>query len=174
MSLIKCSECGNNVSDKAQSCPSCGCPIDIITKTLTEQQIDEANEVELIQCPECKFAVEKNEESCHECGYPFEVHSSENVNQVPSQTNEIKPKPRPPVGTYDIPTGLYMLTGILAFPLGTGLSIGFNMRAKSLIKNGEYNAAIKHIKMSKVMCWILVVPCIIALLFLLFVAGKIA
>ena len=27
MALIKCPECGNTVSDKAMSCPQCGCPI---------------------------------------------------------------------------------------------------------------------------------------------------
>lgn len=30
MSLIICSECGNNVSEFADKCPNCGCPIDII------------------------------------------------------------------------------------------------------------------------------------------------
>lgn len=28
MALIKCNECGREVSDKAQSCPGCGAPID--------------------------------------------------------------------------------------------------------------------------------------------------
>lgn len=28
MALIKCSECGNEVSDKAKACPNCGCPIE--------------------------------------------------------------------------------------------------------------------------------------------------
>ena len=28
MSLIKCSECGKEVSDKAKTCPNCGNPID--------------------------------------------------------------------------------------------------------------------------------------------------
>ena len=28
MSLIKCPECGKEISDKAKSCPGCGCPID--------------------------------------------------------------------------------------------------------------------------------------------------
>ncbi len=28
MMLIKCSECQKEVSDKAQSCPNCGCPIE--------------------------------------------------------------------------------------------------------------------------------------------------
>lgn len=28
MALIKCTECGKEISDKAQSCPNCGCPIE--------------------------------------------------------------------------------------------------------------------------------------------------
>ena len=27
MALIKCSECGREISDKAVSCPGCGCPV---------------------------------------------------------------------------------------------------------------------------------------------------
>ena len=30
MALIKCTECGNMVSDKADRCPHCGCPVSII------------------------------------------------------------------------------------------------------------------------------------------------
>lgn len=29
MALIKCSDCGTNVSEKASACPKCGCPIEI-------------------------------------------------------------------------------------------------------------------------------------------------
>ncbi len=32
MSMIKCTECGNEISDKAASCPHCGCPMDEIKK----------------------------------------------------------------------------------------------------------------------------------------------
>lgn len=28
MALIKCNECGHTISDKAESCPNCGCPIE--------------------------------------------------------------------------------------------------------------------------------------------------
>lgn len=28
MALIKCTECGKEVSDKASACPNCGCPIE--------------------------------------------------------------------------------------------------------------------------------------------------
>jgi DNA-directed RNA polymerase subunit RPC12/RpoP len=29
MAMIKCSECGKDISDKAQTCPNCGCPISV-------------------------------------------------------------------------------------------------------------------------------------------------
>ena len=32
MAIIKCLECGNDVSDKAQYCPNCGCPINAVSK----------------------------------------------------------------------------------------------------------------------------------------------
>lgn len=28
MAMIKCPECGKKISDKAEACPNCGCPID--------------------------------------------------------------------------------------------------------------------------------------------------
>lgn len=31
MALIKCSECGREISDKAVSCPGCGCPVEVAT-----------------------------------------------------------------------------------------------------------------------------------------------
>ncbi len=30
MALIKCSECGREISDKAAACPFCGCPVHLI------------------------------------------------------------------------------------------------------------------------------------------------
>ena len=35
MALITCPECGHQVSDKANTCPNCGCPTDVI---LADQQ----------------------------------------------------------------------------------------------------------------------------------------
>ena len=40
MALIKCNECGHEVSDKAQSCPNCGCPIESLGAT-QEELMDE-------------------------------------------------------------------------------------------------------------------------------------
>ena len=53
MALIKCSECGNEISSSAQTCPHCGIKI--------------KNE----KCPECGAKLKGDESSCPECGYPL-------------------------------------------------------------------------------------------------------
>lgn len=56
MALIKCPECGKEISDKAEKCPHCG-------KILQTKQKN-------IICPECKEILNENEKVCHKCGYP--------------------------------------------------------------------------------------------------------
>ncbi len=55
MALIKCSECGKSISDKAKACPNCGNPV----------------EKELI-CSECGEIISKNDNVCKKCGCPVE------------------------------------------------------------------------------------------------------
>lgn len=55
MALINCPECKNTVSDKAVSCPKCGCPIN-------NRQPDP------FVCLECKGSIPANEETCPHCG----------------------------------------------------------------------------------------------------------
>lgn len=38
MALIKCSECGSDVSEKALECPKCGCPIELTVKDVNENK----------------------------------------------------------------------------------------------------------------------------------------
>lgn len=38
MSLIKCPECNKEISDKADSCPNCGFPIDKIKKNIVNEE----------------------------------------------------------------------------------------------------------------------------------------
>lgn len=40
MALIKCSECSNEVSDKAESCPKCGAPISVAGKIISDAGLD--------------------------------------------------------------------------------------------------------------------------------------
>lgn len=45
MALIKCPECGKEISDKAVSCPQCGCPIIIHSaKDIKESDISEVTD----------------------------------------------------------------------------------------------------------------------------------
>lgn len=55
MALIKCSECGAEMSDKAKACPKCKAP----------------NEELKIECPECGEKVKADSKVCPECGYVF-------------------------------------------------------------------------------------------------------
>lgn len=53
MALIKCSECGEKVSDKAKECPKCGCPI---TDDMWERKCDSCGDIIPAgkqKCPHC-------------------------------------------------------------------------------------------------------------------------
>lgn len=54
MALIKCKECGQEVSSKASSCPNCGCPI-------------EKGRI----CNECGQSVSSTDKVCPNCGNPL-------------------------------------------------------------------------------------------------------
>lgn len=43
MALIKCPECGREISDKAASCPGCGCPVSNSSVTGEDKPINELN-----------------------------------------------------------------------------------------------------------------------------------
>ena len=58
MSLIKCKECGKEISDTATCCVHCGCPI--IKETI---------------CPECKKTIPNQETVCPNCGFQLEGKS---------------------------------------------------------------------------------------------------
>lgn len=51
MALIKCEECGQMVSDKASTCPHCGCPVKVP-----------------MVCPECGQTVDLGDSFCNHCG----------------------------------------------------------------------------------------------------------
>lgn len=42
MALIKCPECGKEMSDQAISCPNCGCPIEVVKKEIESKRLKDA------------------------------------------------------------------------------------------------------------------------------------
>lgn len=57
MAIIKCPECGHQVSDQAKTCPSCG--IEIYGKVM--------------RCPDCGDIVFNNQELCPNCHHPLQA-----------------------------------------------------------------------------------------------------
>lgn len=58
MALIKCPECGKEISDKAESCPCCGAPIKMKNKKFC-QHCGEQIDIECVVCPKCGKQVDK-------------------------------------------------------------------------------------------------------------------
>ena len=61
MALIKCKECGSEISSTAKSCPHCGYKND--------------NKV----CPECGSDVGTKEKVCSSCGFPLQKKNTQNI-----------------------------------------------------------------------------------------------
>lgn len=40
MALIKCVECGKEISDKAIACTNCGCPVSATIKNMNETKVE--------------------------------------------------------------------------------------------------------------------------------------
>lgn len=61
MALIKCNECGKEISSSAKTCPHCGIKISLST------------------CPECGKKLKGDETTCPECGYPVGKKTANNI-----------------------------------------------------------------------------------------------
>lgn len=61
MALIKCKECGEEISSTAKSCPHCGYKNDVNV------------------CPECGKRVKDSDEICSHCGFPLVKKKANNV-----------------------------------------------------------------------------------------------
>ena len=61
MALIKCVECGKEVSSSAKVCPHCGIKLN------------------LSSCPECGARLKGDETVCPDCGYPIKNKTTSNV-----------------------------------------------------------------------------------------------
>ena len=72
MAMIKCNECGKEMSDLAEKCPSCGCP----------------NRPKKV-CPECNESMDSSATVCQKCGYVFKTTVSGNGSVNPAAKSKI-------------------------------------------------------------------------------------
>ena len=73
MALIKCNECGKEISDKAKTCIHCGCPI--------EQEI---------KCVECGCILNGKDKICKKCGCPInnkKISNNFSLNNLQNEKN---------------------------------------------------------------------------------------
>lgn len=81
MALIKCPECEKEISDKANACPNCGCPSDIIEEKIKLQKIEDAKPKMVKACSCCggiiwnKNTIGYQENYCLECNERNIPHS---------------------------------------------------------------------------------------------------
>lgn len=115
MSLIKCPECGKEISDKASACPNCGCPASEWKEKANEIEEDEAGEkakkneeeLEKFFCNECRTQNEIGADYCIFCGNRL-------ISLSELKTNVLNEKRKEPKSPYTIcpECGEYNPTGV--------------------------------------------------------------
>ena len=86
MALIKCPECGKEISDAAVKCPNCGYPV----KAEQKKKEKENKTQKLVECPECHNMVESQYKTCPCCGYTLKGESEIAVEKIKSTWNNKK------------------------------------------------------------------------------------
>jgi hypothetical protein len=86
MALIKCLECGREISDKATDCPCCGYPLSESAPRSVSHVVHEAGQ--LIGCPDCGSKVSNRAMSCPSCGCPISSGPTTLANPGRVQTTE--------------------------------------------------------------------------------------
>lgn len=65
MALVKCSECGKEISDKAKKCPHCGNKV--------------KEDISYVKCNECEKKYDASLKCCPSCGMPNEKDNENNI-----------------------------------------------------------------------------------------------
>ena len=73
MALIKCEECGNEVSDKAAACPKCGAPVATRRPEPVPEEVDDGP-----KCPFCKHPLDPSAVTCGFCGAEYGYYNESN------------------------------------------------------------------------------------------------
>ncbi|MDE6384939.1 MAG: zinc ribbon domain-containing protein [Eubacterium sp.] len=132
MALIKCIECGKEISDRAERCIHCGCPIthsmensnpsDSLETPMSEKQkqLYDLYVSAKSTCPNCGAQYKPESKFCAKCGAPKDLN---NQTQNPNSTsyalqNSVTPSPYTQntyVATQNVPQPRCMALGIIGF-----------------------------------------------------------
>lgn len=107
--LIRCPECGKEISDKAESCPNCGCPV---SEMKSSQETSPEKKSTQNICPKCEKVLDKYG-YCPSCGKYRTIKPKNSANVANSE----KPKKS---------CFQYFLTGIGILMLVCGVFSFFN------------------------------------------------
>ncbi|MDD6896204.1 MAG: zinc ribbon domain-containing protein [Prevotellaceae bacterium] len=129
MAIIKCPECGHQVSDKAATCPSCGVGI----------------HGKVTKCPECGEFVFNDQPLCPNCHCPLEQKSDEGrqtesavntPNTLDSSTSSIQASGNSTVGSATKPNKKSWTPWIVAFVIALCIVfVGLYFYMSSQVKN---------------------------------------
>lgn len=76
MAIIKCIDCGKDISDRSEFCIHCGCPISFSKSSKTQEEM-QYSEQAFTTCPVCKKQFPNGALKCDVCLYS--VLPSENI-----------------------------------------------------------------------------------------------
>lgn len=125
MAMIKCTECGKDISDKAKNCPYCG-----------KVFLEEGPVVKVIICSECGTVLSEADKVCHNCGCPVENdinNSKEKLQEVQISSVKVGSKTKKIIMALAIAVVLCVVVGI-------GYKVYSNQKAEE-----NYNAYIDNL-----------------------------
>lgn len=129
MALIKCSNCGKEISDKAKVCPQCGQPV-VLTPDIPEEKTP-------ILCEECGTEIPDGVNACPNCGCPVPV-KEEVIDEAPQKVEVTAvnlPKMTKNTKKYIVIALVAVLAVIIA------LFIGKNLKEQKLAEEAAQRSA---------------------------------
>lgn len=129
MALIKCSNCGKDISDKATACPQCGEPVVI------EAAVEEPKP---LLCEECGAELLENTEVCPNCGCPVTTEEpAEDTPQKVEVTAVKLPGMAKNTKKYIIIAAIAVVVLIAAIFIGKGIH-NSNLEKQAAQRSAEY------------------------------------
>lgn len=129
MALIKCSNCGKEISDKAKVCPQCGQPV-VLTPAIPEEKTP-------ILCEECGTEIPHGVDACPNCGCPVPV-KEEVIDEAPQKVEVTAvnlPKITKNTKKYIVIAVVVVLAVIIA------LFVGKNLKEQKLAEEAAQRSA---------------------------------